>query len=207
PTTAPKETPSAVAVASPTPAPTKVAAATPSPTPAPTPAPTPTPTPAAAKATATPAEPPRPGTTEFASSSIGVRVVVPDSWKGSTDEENGIISLRTPQGVEIRLARDPGSLRLSEVTTAMKVDKWDVYLSQDKARAGTAGVLPGETIYAGAEMKKDTSYVNLSLIDRPDKSTIVVYSSTTAKFTKAQKEEIADLVGQIIRQSLPPKTP
>ncbi|MCX7017846.1 MAG: FHA domain-containing protein [Candidatus Sumerlaeota bacterium] len=167
---------------SPTPAPTPVV--TPAPAPAPTTKPAAIPTPAPETTTGTE------GAQTIASKTLGATLLLPNDWTGSVDEKQGVIILRTPSGVDVRLARDKKQVKPDEIFAAMRKDNWDIFkreinLGQSKNK------------YSIAEMRQGEMRLVLVLVAQSDGSTLIIYATHEGKFQDAERADVAKIVNQL----------
>lgn len=196
PATTPKPSPTSAPTATPVPSPTPketpvptvtpkstqkpAATGTPLPTAAPTAAPTETPKPASEGL-------PAPGGAKIESKSVGVAITPPSGWTGESDEENGIVNLKSSSGVELKIARDPHKLDAKSVIAGMKkTDKWQ------ESGASTSG----EDFYA-QKLKKGNDYLLLILLHQDNGSTLILYATRSGNFTQDQQNDIVGIIEQI----------
>lgn len=130
---------------------------------------------------------------KLANPSLGLAFTPPEGWDGLVDKETGITTLRSPDGVTVRVARDRERLTASDVFGAMSSDGWTI--ANENANKPI-----GARRFSVAEMERGKSRLLLLLMDQPNGTTLMLYATRAGDFTPEQRAAIADIVKQMSAQ-------
>ena len=130
------------------------------------------------------------------SSRLGITLELPADWKGTTDEQEGIVKLESADKINVSIGRDAKPLDPREVFDAMKDEGWTVVaINQSRQIPGTSRSV------AVADMTKGDTRLRLYLLDQPDAATMIVYAVHDGKLKPEQWTPLTQIVGQIAAQT------
>jgi hypothetical protein len=107
------------------------------------------------------------------------------------------MTLASPDGLQVRIARDQQKLVAADVFGAIESGGWSV------VQAATGKLAVGDT-GRNCEVSlfgKPGAQLLLVLVDQPDNSTVVVYATAKPELTALHKDSVSALVRQIAEQS------
>lgn len=150
----------------------------------------PTPTPAAVTTQTPTTEAAHLGTSQSISSkSLKLKLNIPDTWSGSSEEKDEMIALKNGSGMEVRIARDPGNMDYDETFAGIEKDGWGKPIAE---KTTTHGI---------AEFNKPNEYLMLYLQKEPAGSTLVVYITSNIPFTSDMRSELVEIIHQLQQSS------
>ena len=158
-------------------------------------------TPTAAVAAGTPEPPPTPAGTPqarvAANRALGLQVELPAEWTANSDEEKGVLAMRKPEGLEIRVARDPAVMDAAATFKALEEAGYAIEQKSD-TRLPVGGTERGCHV---ALLKRESRHVLLVLLDQPTPTTVVVYAVSESPLSESDKAEVTGIVRQLALQA------
>ena len=162
--------------------------------------PVPTPTPETAVA-GTPAQTPAAAETSqartVANRALGLQVELPSDWTVSSDEDKGVLAMRKPEGLEIRVARDPGVMDAAVTFKALEEAGYAIEQKSD-SQLPVGGT---ERSCHVALLNRESRHVLLVLLDQPTPTTVVVYAVSEGRLSENDKAEVTSIVRQLALQA------
>lgn len=184
-----KPTATVIAQASPSVSPQPTVAVTPIVTPPPAATEVARPTPAAIATASPPA-----ATIEVANPGLGVTLRIPPTWNSRIDRRAGITTVESPDGMQVRVARDAEALQARAVFDGMQAEGWEV-LNENENKPVE------DRRFSIAEMRKGMTRLLILLLDQADNSTLIMYATSNSDFTTDQRRQVADIVRQMAKSS------
>lgn len=145
----------------------------------------------------TPAAAETPQARTVANRALGLQVELPPDWTVNNDEDKGVLAMRKPEGLEIRVARDSGVMDAAVTFKALEEAGYAIEQKSD-SQLPVGGT---ERSCHVALMNRESRHVLLVLLDQPTPTTVVVYAVSDGRLSESDKAEVTGIVRQLALQA------
>lgn len=147
--------------------------------------------PETASATPAPAasdEPTTPTGPVIKSASLKLDITAPAGWTGTSEEADEMVMLTDGSGLVVRIARDPADLDAAATFKAMEEEDWK--------RKGVRNT----PHYSAGEFEGKGQNLLLVIVPEKAKTTMLIYATAPKTFSQQQREDIRDILVQLLPQ-------